>query len=140
MQCRPDILVNADGLISAPEQATAKEAGEEEHAIVPLRPGSSHVKLIEEPVKVEEGGGQLVEDEGRAVEVDERSLRRSYQSHLFPASQTRTRPGEVSCILTNPNEKTTSAATACANSPHPNTPTFPAHTMRSHRKYPAAKP
>jgi len=33
------------------------------------------VQLVEEPVEVEEGGGELVEDEGGAVEVDEGSLR-----------------------------------------------------------------
>jgi len=32
------------------------------------------VQLVEEPVEVEEGGGELVEDEGGAVEVDEWSL------------------------------------------------------------------
>lgn len=78
MQRSPNILGDADRLIGAPEQATAEKAGEEEHAIVPLRSGAGHVKFIEEPVKVEEGGGELVEDEGGAVEVDERPL---YCSH-----------------------------------------------------------
>lgn len=32
------------------------------------------MKFIEEPVEIEEGGGELVEYESGAVEVDERSL------------------------------------------------------------------
>ena len=32
------------------------------------------MEFIEEPVDVEEGGGELVEDEGEAVEVAEGSL------------------------------------------------------------------
>ena len=74
MQCRPNVLVNADRLICAPEQAAAEKAGEEKHAIVPLRSGAGHVEFIEEPVKIEERGGELVEDECGAVKVDEWSL------------------------------------------------------------------
>ncbi len=81
MQCRPDVLGDTDRLIGAPEQATAKEAGEEEHAVVPLGSGAGHVQFIEEPVKVEERRGELVEDEGGAVEIDKRSLYCSHQSH-----------------------------------------------------------
>lgn len=88
MQCRPDVLGDADRLIGAPEQATAEKAGEEEHAVIPLRAGAGHVELIEEPVEIEERGGKLVEDEGRAVEVDERSLTSPAISHTpLPASQ-----------------------------------------------------
>lgn len=89
MQGRPDVLGDADRLIGAPEQATAEKAGEEEHAVVPLGAGAGHVQLIEEPVKVEEGRGELVEDKRRAVEVDKRSLcLLSHQStlDLFPGS------------------------------------------------------
>ena len=32
------------------------------------------MQFIEEPVEVEERGGEFIEDEGRAVEVDKRSL------------------------------------------------------------------
>ena len=74
MQCRPNVLIDADRLVCAPEQAAAEEAGEEKHAIVPLRSRAGHVEFIEEPVKIEERGGELVEDERRAVKVDERSL------------------------------------------------------------------
>lgn len=38
------------------------------------------MQLVEEPVEVEEGGGELVEDEGGAVEVDEGSLERTSAS------------------------------------------------------------
>ena len=86
MQRCPDVLGDADGLIGAPEQATAEEAGEEKHAIVPLRSGAGHVQLIEEPVKVEEGRGELVENKRRAVEVDKWSLYGSHQLHFIPAA------------------------------------------------------
>ena len=74
MQRGPDVLGHADGLVGAPEEAAAEEAGEEEDAVVPLGAGAGHVELVEEPVEVEEGGGELVEDEGGAVEVDEWAL------------------------------------------------------------------
>ena len=32
------------------------------------------MEFIEEPVKIEERGGELVEDEGRTIKVDKRSL------------------------------------------------------------------
>ena len=86
MQRCPDVLGDADGLIGAPEQATAEEASEEEHAIIPLRPGAGHVQLIEEPVKVEEGRGELVEDKRRTVEVDKRTLYGSHQLRFIPAA------------------------------------------------------
>lgn len=92
MQCCPDVLGDADRLIRAPEQATAEEAREEKHAIVPLRSGAGHVQLIEEPVKVEEGRGELVEDKGRAVEVDKRSLYGSHQLGFIPAARDSTVP------------------------------------------------
>ena len=87
MQCCPDILEDANGLIGAPEQATAEEASEEEHAIIPLRTGAGHVQLIEEPVKVEERRGELVEDKSRAVEVDKRTLYGSHQLRFIPAAR-----------------------------------------------------
>lgn len=74
MQRGPDVLGDADALIGAPEEATAEEGGEEEETVVPLRAGASHVEFVEEPVEVEKGGGELVEDEGWAVEVYEGPL------------------------------------------------------------------
>lgn len=74
MQRGPDVLGDADALIGAPEEAAAEEGGEEEEAVVPLGAGAGHVEFVEEPVEVEEGGGDFIEDEGWAVEVYERSL------------------------------------------------------------------
>ncbi len=70
----PDVGVHADGLVAAPDEAAAEEGGEQQEAVVPLRAGPGHVQLVEEPVEVEEGGGELVENESGAVEVDEGSL------------------------------------------------------------------
>ena len=82
VQRGPDVLRHADGLVGAPEQAAAEEAGEEEDAVVPLGAGAGHVELVEEPVEVEEGGGEFVEDEGGAVEVDKGTL---YVGHVSVA-------------------------------------------------------
>lgn len=109
------------------------------------------MQLIEEPVEVEERGGELVEDEGRAVEVDERALfyhtHASVNSVSCPPPRTmhypkreRMREKVYNEALTNPNEKTTNAATACASNPHPKTPTLNTQMIRSHKKYPAANP
>lgn len=74
MQGRPDVLVDADGLVGAPDETAAEEGDEQEDAVVELGARARHVDLVEEPVEVEEGRGQLVEDEGWTVVVDERSL------------------------------------------------------------------
>ena len=74
MQSSPDVLVDANGLVGAPEKAAAEEGGEEENAVVPLWAGAGHLKFVEEPVEVEEGRGEFVKDEGGAVEVDEGAL------------------------------------------------------------------
>lgn len=72
----PDIGIDAEGLVGAPHEATAKEGGEEEDTVVPLGLGAGHVEFVEEPVEVEKRGGELVEDECRAVEIDKGSLER----------------------------------------------------------------
>lgn len=74
VQAGPDVLVDAHGLVRAPEEAAGEEGEEEQDAVVPLCARARHVQLVEEPVDVEEGGGELVEDEGRAVEIDKGSL------------------------------------------------------------------
>ena len=89
MQCGPDVLVYADGLVGAPEEAAAEEAAEEQDPVVPLGPGAGHVQLVEEPVEVEEGGGELVEDERWAVEVDEGALFSTYSQLARPSSRPR---------------------------------------------------
>ena len=48
----PDVLVDADGLVSSPDETAAKECGEEGEAVVELRARASHVHLVEEPVEV----------------------------------------------------------------------------------------
>lgn len=67
----PNVSVDTDGLVGAPDEAAAEKGGEEEDAVVPLGPRPGHVEFVEEPVEVEEGGGELVEDKCGAVEVDE---------------------------------------------------------------------
>lgn len=52
MQGVPDVLVDAHGLIGAPDEAAAEECEEEDNAIIELGLGASHVELVEEPVEV----------------------------------------------------------------------------------------
>ena len=70
----PDILVDTNGLVGSPHEAAGEESEQEEKAVVELRARAGHVDFVKEPMKVEERGGELVEDECGAVEVDERSL------------------------------------------------------------------
>ena len=72
----PDVLVDADGLVGTPDEAAGEEGEEEEDAVVELGAGAGHVNFVEEPVEVEKGGGEFVEDESRPVEIDEWSLLR----------------------------------------------------------------
>lgn len=74
MNGAPHVLVDNSGLPGAPDQAAAEEGDEEGDAVVQLDAGARHVELVAEPVDVEEGGRELVEDEGRGVEVEEGSL------------------------------------------------------------------
>lgn len=70
----PAILVYAERLVRAPQKATAEKRAEEHDAVIPLRLGPSHLQLVKKPVKVEERGGQLVENKGGGVVVHEGSL------------------------------------------------------------------
>lgn len=74
MQCCPDVLINPNALVCAPKESAAEKAGQEEDTVVPLGSRSGHVQLIEEPVEIQEGRGELVEDKCWAVEVDKWSL------------------------------------------------------------------
>ena len=74
MQRGPDVLIHANTLVGAPEEAAAEEAAQEKDAVVPLGAGAGHVELVEEPVEVQEGGGEFIEDECWAVEIEERAL------------------------------------------------------------------
>lgn len=73
----PHVPVDEGRLPGSPDEPTAEEHEEEHHAIVPLKVASGHVDLVQEPVDVEEGAGELVENEDGRVEVHERSLESS---------------------------------------------------------------
>lgn len=77
MECAPHVLVDAEGLVSSPAEAAGEEGGEEADTVDELALGAGEAQFVEEPVKVEEWGGELVKDEGRGVVVDERALRGS---------------------------------------------------------------
>lgn len=74
MDSCPDILVDANGLVGAPNKAAGKERKQKQKSIIQLCLRSGHVEFVEEPVEVQEWGRELVEDEGAAVEVDKWSL------------------------------------------------------------------
>ena len=66
-----DVPDDADGAVRAPAQPGGEEHGDQRDAVVELRRGARHVQLVEEPVEVQERGGQLVEDEDGAVVVED---------------------------------------------------------------------
>ena len=70
----PYVLVDADGLVGAPDEAAGEEGGEEDEPVIELDAGACQVELVAEPVDVEEGGGELVEDEGGGIEIDKGAL------------------------------------------------------------------
>jgi hypothetical protein len=72
-----NILEDDDRVISTPQDAAAEEGGEKTQAVDELDSPAGEVEFIAEPVDVEEGGGELEEDEDWSVEVDEWAL---YQS------------------------------------------------------------
>ena len=83
VECRPNILVYADGLVGAPDQTAGEEHEQKQDSIVELCLRSSHIQFVKEPVQVQEGSRELVQDESAAVEVDKRSLQaRLLAEHL----------------------------------------------------------
>ena len=62
------------GGVRAPADAAEEEGEREQGAVDGLVDGAGEVELVAEPVDVEEGGAELVEEEDGAVEVDEWSL------------------------------------------------------------------
>jgi len=78
---------------------------------------------------IEEGSGELVEDEDGAVEVDERALD---ELALVDISSM------ILDVLTNPRQNTASAETACANSPRPKISKCVTVIAKSQMKYPVA--
>lgn len=75
LQSVPHVLVNDSGLPRAPDKAAAEEDRKKKHAIVPLGPAAGHIHFVEEPVDIEEGTGELIENEDWRVVVDKRSLK-----------------------------------------------------------------
>ena len=70
----PEVLVDAQRLVRTPEETATEEGDEQEDAVDELGERASHVEFVEEPVEVEEGRRELVEDKRGGVEVDERAL------------------------------------------------------------------
>jgi hypothetical protein len=66
----PHVDVDDGRLVGTPDQAAEEEGDEQGDAVVQLGLGARHVELVEEPVDVEEGSGELVEDEDGGVEVE----------------------------------------------------------------------
>ena len=69
-----DVCEKSYGLVGAPNKAAGEEGEEEHDSIVELDFGASKVDLVAKPMNIKEGGGELVEDEGWAIEVYEGSL------------------------------------------------------------------
>ena len=70
----PYIPIHAYRLVGAPNQAAATKAQQEQNAVDKLSRGSGHAGLVEEPVDIQEGCRELVEDQIHAVVIHERPL------------------------------------------------------------------
>ena len=68
------VAEDPDGAVDAPDQAAAEECDDEEDAVDGLVDGAGEFELVAEPVDVEEGAAQLVEEEDGGGEVDEGAL------------------------------------------------------------------
>ncbi len=75
-QAAPHVGVDDGRLPGAPDEAAGEEGHEQGDAVVELGLGAGHVELVEEPVDVEEGGGELVEDEDGGVVIEVGALGR----------------------------------------------------------------
>ncbi len=135
LEGRPDVLIHPHALIGAPNQSTSPECRDERDAIDELCRRASHAELIHKPMNIEKRRRQLVENEVQAVIIAKWPLGACQPSPSHPRSQYPT-----NWALTNPNNDTANALTACINAPGPCTSKFPALVTRSHRKYPAANP
>jgi len=62
------------GAVKAPHDAAAEKGAGQDGAVDGLVDGAGEVELVAEPVDVEEGRGELIEQEDWAVEVEEGSL------------------------------------------------------------------
>ena len=68
------VAEDPDGRVDAPDDAAAEEGAGEEGAVDGLVDGSGETELVAEPVNIEEGTAEFVEEEYRGGEVDERAL------------------------------------------------------------------
>lgn len=94
-----DVGEDLVGLVGAVDEAGGEEGEEEGEAVVELELGPGEAELVAEPVDVEEGGGELPEDEDGGVVVDEGSLQHAKRDGLArvwqrEGEQRRTKPKE----------------------------------------------
>ena len=78
-----DVREDVDGVQHAPYETGEEEGGDEDDAVEPLVVCAGQVQLVEEPVDVEEGGRELVEDEDGAVVVDKGALDKPRRVSIF---------------------------------------------------------
>lgn len=74
VDCAVDVFEDQVAAVVAPEDAAAEESGGEESAVDSLVDGTGEVKLVAEPVNVEERARKLVKKEHGAIVVDEWAL------------------------------------------------------------------
>jgi hypothetical protein len=117
------VHVDIYGLPGAPDETAGEEYEEEEHAVVPLERAAGHVDLVQEPVNIEEGAGELVENKSWGVKVDKGPLHSRlvfwYPSPIFSGG------------LTYPKLNTQRAEIAWKSMPMPNNLTYTVLTIRS---------
>lgn len=70
----PHVLVHSEGLVVSPDQSTAAKGCNQSDAVVPLELTACPAQFVEEPVDVDKGGRQFVENEVKTVVVEERAL------------------------------------------------------------------
>ena len=73
----PHVGEDDHGHVAAPYEAAAEEGGDETDAVDELRERAGHAELVEEPVEVEKGRGEFVQEDAGAVVVYKRSLQTS---------------------------------------------------------------
>ena len=71
MQGSPNIRNNAGGLVGAVNEAAGEEGNNQGDAIIKLERRACEAELVAKPVDVEEGRGQLPEDEDAAIVIEE---------------------------------------------------------------------
>lgn len=69
-----DVLGHSPRAICSPHETTGEEGDDEKASVDSLIDRTCETELVAEPVDVEEGSRQLMEQKNRAVEVNEWSL------------------------------------------------------------------